>query len=218
MNDCCAKSCEDKVMPINRKWLIIGLYLGLFTILYNLLEAVIAVIAGEKADSIALLGFGLDSLIEVSAAILISWRLYLQVKDDRSDKVEQLEGKIHRFVGGSFILLALYVGYESIIKLLSGEHPAQTTIGIVLASLSLIIMPALAFMKIKAARKIPSAALESEAKETIACSLLSLILLVGLVLNALLGWWWADPVAGLVMLPWLLKEGIAGLKGESCCG
>jgi divalent metal cation (Fe/Co/Zn/Cd) transporter len=98
------------------------------------------------------------------------------------------------------------------------QTPYENTVGIILAGLSLIVMPLLAWGKIKAAAQIQSQALKAEAKETIACSLLSLILLVGLAADALLGWWWADPVAGLCMIPWLVKEGLAGIKGEGCCG
>src|SRR5690606_23713430 len=114
--------------------------------------------------------------------------------------------------------LALYVVYQSASDLWFQRIPGESLIGIVLAVLSIIIMPALAWWKIKAAKHIQSKALELEAKETIACSYLSFVLLAGLSLNALLGWWWADPVAALLMVPWLVKEGMEGIKGEECCG
>lgn len=214
---CCNNSC-DSGKPGNPRALEIGLWLVIFTILYNLLESLIALFSGYKAESIALVGFGFDSLIEVSAAVLIFWRLTLQLKQSDDAVVEKAETNVHRFVGITFFLLATYILFDAGSLLFHQEAPKESLIGIILAIVSLIIMPALAWGKIRVAKEIGSSALAAEAKETIACSILSLILLVGLSLNALLGWWWADPVAGLVMIPWLIKEGIAGIKGEGCCG
>lgn len=216
-DSCCNNSCDVK-KPNSPKALITGLWLVIFTIAYNLLESLIAIFSGYKAESIALVGFGFDSLIEISAAGLVLWRLLLQLKQTNDDVVEKAETKVHRFVGITFLALAAYILFDAGSALIHQEAPSESLIGIYLAIASLIIMPALAWRKIRVSKEIGSSALAAEAKETIACSILSLILLVGLSLNALAGWWWADPVAGLIMVPWLIKEGLAGIKGEGCCG
>jgi divalent metal cation (Fe/Co/Zn/Cd) transporter len=203
---------------VEPRWLTLAIGLVGFTVLYNLVEAGVAIWLGLQAESIALEGFGLDSLIEVSAAGLMLWRLLLQWRGSDDAVVEASEDKVHRFVGFTFLLLALYIGWQSGTALWLQERPQESLPGIVLAVLSLIVMPGLAWGKLRVADRIRSAALAMEAKETIACSLLSFILLAGLALHGWLGWWWADPVAGLCMIPWLVKEGLAGLRGESCCG
>ena len=123
---------------------------------------------------------------------------------------------MHRVVGGTFLALAAYVTVQSVSALWQQEAPRESWIGIALASASLVIMPLVAWGKLRAAREIGSAALRAEAKETLACSYLSFALLLGLVANAAAGWWWADPVAALAMVPWLVREGLEGLRGESC--
>ena len=123
---------------------------------------------------------------------------------------------MHRFVGASFLALALYVVVQSLETLWRQSAPSESWIGIALAAASLVIMPILAWGKLHAAREIRSAALRAEAKETLACSFLSFALLLGLVANALVGWWWADPLAALAMVPWLVKEGNEGLRGQAC--
>jgi divalent metal cation (Fe/Co/Zn/Cd) transporter len=213
---CCNNACQS--VPANSKWLKIAFALVILTILYNVAEGLIAVWFGLEADSISLVGFGIDSIIEVSAAVLVLWRLLVQLKQTGDEAVERTETTVHRFVGVTFFLLATYIAYEAASTLWKQQAPDISIVGIILAILSLLIMPLLAWGKIRAAKEISSSALQSEAKETIACSILSLILLVGLAANALLGWWWADPVAGLCMVPWLVKEGTAGIKGEGCCG
>jgi len=195
-------------MMITRKtFLRQGILLEWFTISWNFLEAIIAITAGIIAGSIALKGFGLDSVIELMSGTVLLWRLTAEFKSkDRTD-LEILENKASFIVGVTFFVLTAYVLYESGSMLLNKEIPAESNIGIVLAILSLIIMPVLAFGKMKVANRINSKALKADAKETIACSYLSFTLLLGLSLNALLGWWWADPVAALLMIPWLIKEG-----------
>lgn len=220
-DSCCSSTChQDTVntVPVEPRLLTLAIGLVGFTVLYNLAEAGAAIFMGLKADSIALEGFGLDSLIEVSAAVLMLWRLLLQKFGSDDAVVEASEAKVHRFVGGTFLLLALYIGWQSGTALWAHQRPQESLMGIVLAILSLIIMPVLAWGKLRVAKRIQSSALAMEAKETVACSMLSFILLAGLGLHAGLGWWWADPVAGLCMIPWLVKEGLAGLRGESCCG
>lgn len=191
-----------------------GRYLEYFTIGYNSLEGLIAVGAGLVAGSVALVGFGFDSLIEVTSGAVLLWRLHADVDEGRRERVETIS---LRLVGVCFVVLALYVSYDSIKSLLRREAPDESLIGIVLAAVSLIIMPLLVRAKRKVARSINSGALMADSKQTELCTYLSAILLGGLLLNALLGWWWADPVAALIMVPIIAKEGIEALRGETCC-
>ena len=213
MNDSsCSQTCGSRLKTDNQ-WLKIAFILLILTVIYNVAEALIAVFTGYSADSVALLGFGFDSLLEISASLLMLWRLIEQMRYRSEEAVERAEASVHRFIGVTFILLATYIAFDAMSTLWHQSRPESTMIGILL-----LIMPLLSWGKIQAAAKINSAALRSEAKATIACSILSLILLIGLGLNALFGWWWADPVAALIMIPWLIKEGFAGIKGQSCCG
>ena len=210
--------CTSNSLVKDSKWLKIAFWLLISTFLYNVIEAVIALFIGYEAESIALVGFGFDSLIEMSASGLMVWRLAVELRGSAPEVIERTEHMVHRFVGWTFFALSAYITYESVTAIFAQEAPQESLIGIIIAALSLLIMPALAWGKLKAADKLSSPALRAEAKETIACTILSLILLVGLVANATIGWWWADPVAGLVMIPWLIKEGIEGIKGEGRCG
>ena len=191
-----------------------ALRLEWFLISYNTLEAIASIIFGVLAGSVALVGFGLDSIIEVASAGILIWRFsyHSNAKDE-----EKREKKALFFVGVTFFLLAAYVGYESIAKLLKHEVPQESIAGIIIAFLSMLIMPSLGLAKQKIARQIKSKALEGDAAETMICAYLSVILLVGLGLNALFGWWWADPVAGLVMVYFLVKEGREAISGNDCC-
>lgn len=184
------------------------------TLAYNVIEAVIAVWAGLEADSIALLGFGLDSVIECAAAAVLLWRLRVESSSDDPERIETAERRAHRFVGLTFLALAAYVSVQAVVTLVSGDRPESSPIGIVLAAASLVIMPLLAWAKLRTAAGLGSGALRAEARETLACAYLSLTLLLGLTLNAAVGWWWADPVAALLMVPWLVREGLEGLRGE----
>lgn len=190
-----------------------GQRLEYFTIGYNSLEGLVAIISGLIAGSIALVGFGFDSLIEVTSGVALLWRLNADVDEA---KREQVEAVALRIVGVLFLALAVYVSYESIKSLWSRESPKESVPGIVLAITSLIVMPLLVRAKRKVARGISSRAMAADSKQTELCTYLSAILLGGLLLNALLGWWWADPVAGLVMVPIIAKEGIEALRGETC--
>jgi divalent metal cation (Fe/Co/Zn/Cd) transporter len=186
------------------------------TIAYNSLEAAIAIVAGLIAGSVALVGFGFDSVIEVSSGVALLWRLS---QDHNATDRRRLELTTLRLVGASFVGLALYVGYEAIECLIEGAAPERSIPGIVLAAVSVVVMPLLARAKRDVARGIDSAAMAADAKQTDFCMYLSVILLGGLGLNAAFGWWWADPVAGLTMVPILMKEGYTALRGESCaCG
>jgi divalent metal cation (Fe/Co/Zn/Cd) transporter len=183
---------------------------------YNVIEAGIALWFGTAAESIALVGFGLDSLIECAAAGVLLWRLALGARGVDGPVLERAERRVHHFVGGTFLALALYVTAQGASTLWRREAPDESLVGIVLAVASLVIMPLVSWGKLRAAREVGSAALRAEAKETLACSYLSFALLLGLGANAAAGWWWADPVAALVMVPWLVREGLEGIRGEGC--
>jgi divalent metal cation (Fe/Co/Zn/Cd) transporter len=189
-----------------------GLRLEYFTVGYNSLEAVIALVSGAIAGSIALTGFGVDSVIEVSSGAALIWRLHSDARDR-----ERIERLTLRLVGASFVALAGYVGYESIASLALREAPDRSLPGILLAAVSVVVMPLLARAKRRVAARISSAALTADARQTDFCAWLSAILLAGLVLNALLGWWWADPLAALAMVPIIAREGAAALRGKTCC-
>jgi divalent metal cation (Fe/Co/Zn/Cd) transporter len=200
------------------RWNRIALWLVGGTLAYNVVEAVVALWAGERAGSIALFGFGLDSVIECSAAVLLLWRLGMEAKGTSGHSLEAMDRRVHRYVGVTFYLLALYVVIQAGLTLWHRTAPKESTVGIVLAAASLVLMPLLSLGKLRAASRIGSPALRAEAKETLACSYLSFALLLGLTANAVAGWWWADPVAALLMIPWLVKEGTEGIRGEECGG
>ena len=195
-------------------WLRVGIILVIATMLYNVVEAVVALWAGVEAASIALIEFGSNSVIELVAASVLIWRLRLEARGADSDQVARADLVVHRFVGLSFMALALYVLIQSLWMLWYREVPSASTIGMLLATASLIIMPLVSFGKLRAATEVGSRALRAEAKETLACSYLSFTLLLGLGANAALSWWWADPVAALLMIPWLVKEGLEGLSSK----
>ncbi len=204
------------VGPSRTDWTKLATRLVLATIGYNLIEAAVALWSGYVAGSVALMGFGLDSVIECAAATLLLWRLRVEARGAEPEVIEETERSVHRFVGITFVLLAAYVTLQAFWILVSRRPPEESTVGIILAAFSLMIMPLIAWGKIRAAREIGSAALTAEAKETLACSYLSLALLTGLVANSLAGWWWADPAAALIMVPWLIREGLEGIRGEGC--
>lgn len=185
-----------------------GRRLEYLTIGWNSLEAIAAIGAGIIAGSIALIGFGFDSIIEVSSGAVLLWRLV---------SGEHRERLALKFVGISFLALAAYVAFDAGKSLILREPPAESFIGIAIAALSMVVMPLLARAKRKVAANLNSRAMLADSRQTDICAYLSAILLVGLGLNALFGWWWADPVAALVMIPIIAKEGIEALRGETCC-
>ena len=193
-------------------WLRRGRHLELFTILWNSAEGLVAVLLGLLAGSIALVGFGIDSFIEMSSGIVLLWRLQTRRDEEAAERAETIA---LRLVGLSLLLLAAYIVYESLSALVGREAPSPTVPGILLALASLIVMPLLARQKRRVAAAIESRALEADALQTSICTYLSLILLGGLSLNALLGWWWADPVAALAMTPFIAREGAEALRGEA---
>jgi divalent metal cation (Fe/Co/Zn/Cd) transporter len=187
-----------------------GRRLEYFTLGWNALEAIVAVGAGLFAGSTALIGFGLDSVIESLSGSVLLWRLR------GGTKGEEREQRALKLVGVSFLVLAVYIAYEATETLLRREPPTASYIGIGLAVASVMVMPLLARAKRKVAARLGSRALHADSRQTDICAYLSAILLLGLGANALGGWWWADPVAGLLMVPIIGKEGVDALRGESC--
>jgi divalent metal cation (Fe/Co/Zn/Cd) transporter len=190
-----------------------GKRLEYFTIGWNLMEGIAAVVAGALAGSISLTAFGIDSFIEVTSGAALLWRMSLDANQQRRERNERIA---LRLVGACFLALAAYVAIESIHELVAHQAPEHSVFGIVIACVSLIVMPLLSKAKKRVGTELDSAAMRADAKQTDFCVYLSAILLVGLVLNALFGWWWADPVAGLVMVPFIGNEGYRGLRAEAC--
>jgi divalent metal cation (Fe/Co/Zn/Cd) transporter len=191
-----------------------GLNLEYATIAYNSLEGLVAIIAGLLAGSIALVGFGVDSAIEVTSGLGLVWRLHSDANPVERARTERLSLRI---VGICFLALGVYVAVDALMSLVRSEAPQESIPGIALAIASLIVMPLLAHAKRRVAARLGSAALTADAKQTELCMYLSAILLGGLSLNALLGWSWADPVAALAMVPIIIKEGLEALRGRTCC-
>lgn len=189
-----------------------GRRLEYFTLGWNTLEALVAVAAGIAAGSIALVSFGIDSVIESLSGGVLLWHLQRHEADPRRER------RALRLVGISFLVLAAYVALEAGRTLAVGESPETSLVGIALAALSLVVMPLLARAKRRVAARLQSGALHADSRQTDLCAWLSAILLVGLALNALWGWWWADPVAALAMVPIIAREGVKALRGEACCG
>ncbi len=190
-----------------------GKRLAYFTIAWNCLEGLVAVIAGALAGSISLVGFGVDSFIEVASGGAVLWRMAVDADVQSRERNERLS---LRTIGICFLALAGYVAYESAADLLTGTASERSIPGIILACVSLVVMPILSRAKKKVGSELGSAAMHADARQTDFCVYLSAILLGGLLLNAILGWWWADPVAALVMVPIIAKEGIDGVKGKGC--
>ena len=190
-----------------------GIWLEYLTIAWNVVEGLVAVASGAISGSIALVGFGIDSFIETSSGGVLLWRLRAERGGCESEKVERTALKL---VGVSFLLLAAYVAADAMKSLIRQEAAERSLVGIAVAILSLIVMPWLAYAKRKAAKRLNSAALHADSRQTSLCAYLSFILLGGLLLNALLGWWWADPVAALCMVPIIANEGWEALRGKSC--
>ncbi len=195
-----------------------GILLSYATIGYNSLEAIGSLIAGLLSGSVALVGFGIDSVIEVIASLAAQWRLRTDADLSRRSGSELMTLRI---VGWCFIALAAYVTVDSVKSLFLAEAPDRSWFGVIILSLSVIVMPALAWGKRRVANKMQSAALKAEARQTSLCAYLSVIALGGVGLNALFGWWWTDPAAALCMVPIIVKEGVDGARakpcGQDCC-
>lgn len=182
------------------------------TVLYNVVEGVIALWSGIAAGSIALVAFGADSYIEVAAASLVLWRLGIE----DHEYAELVEGRVVRFIGWTFLVLSAAIMFQSGWALFQRTGAEESPVGIGLAIASVTVMPLIALWKLRIAAQGNLQSIAIEAKETLACSGLSLTLLAGLVSNALLGWWWLDAVTALFFVPWLVREGLEGIRGEEC--
>ena len=191
-----------------------GRRLEYITLAWNSVEGVASLVAGFFAGSIALLGFGLDSVIEMSSGAALLWRLSAEADPQRRERSER---RAHRIVGICFLAMAAYLAFDSITALVRRKMPQESTFGIAIAAAALIIMPLLARAKRQVARQLASGAMHADSRQSDFCAYLSAILLAGLLLNALLGWWWADPAAALAMVPLIAREGVEGLRGERCC-
>jgi divalent metal cation (Fe/Co/Zn/Cd) transporter len=191
-----------------------GRRLEYFTIAWNCLEGLVAVVAGAIAGSISLVGFGIDSFIEVTSGATLLWRMAVDSEEHARERNERLSLRI---VGVCFLALSTYIAYESASGLISRKAPQHSIPGIILACVSLIAMPILSRAKKKVGKELGSAAMHADARQTDFCVYLSAILLAGLTLNTLAGWWWADPVAAITMVPIIAKEGIHAVKGRTCC-
>lgn len=199
--------------PTSRRRAVLNRRIRLFaaaTITYNLIEAVVALWAGNLADSAALIGFGLDSVIEVTSALALSWQF--SAKDP-----ERREHLTLRIIAISFFALAVFVSMDSVRSLAGGGEAQHSTPGIVIAALSLAIMPVLSWLQRRAGRELGSRTAVADSKQTLLCTYLSAVLLVGLVLNSALGWWWADAGAALVIAGIAAREGLNAWKGDACC-
>jgi divalent metal cation (Fe/Co/Zn/Cd) transporter len=183
-----------------------GVRLEVATVTYNTLEGLVAIIAGLATGSVALTGFGVDSVIEVASGVVLWWRLREELGS--APVGPTVEARAARWAGALLLALAAYLVVESGRRLIVRDQPEPSVVGMALTALSLIVMPLLARAKLRTARALDSAALRADAHETIVCAWLSLTTLVGLGLNALLGWWWADPLAALAMLPLIVREGL----------
>ena len=192
-----------------------GRRLEYFTVVWNMLEGLIAVGSGIIAGSISLVGFGIDSFIEVTSGSVLLWRMSV---DSDVHRRETNERRALRIVGVCFLFLAAYIAYDSILDLRSKRAPEHSIPGIVLACVSLVVMPILSRAKRRVGRALGSAAMHADAKQTEFCTYLSAILLIGLLLNAFFGLWWADPLAALIMVPIIAREGLDGVRGKACSG
>lgn len=180
------------------------------TITYNVVEAVVAIAAGTAAGSVALIGFGLDSLVEVTSAAAVAWQF--AVRDP-----ELREQAALRVIAWSFFALAAYVTVEAVRALVGGAAAEHSTVGIVLLALSVVVMPFLSLAQRRTGRELGSTTAVADSKQTLLCTYLSAAVLLGLVLNSALGWWWADPIAALVLAVVAVKEGREALRGDVCC-
>jgi divalent metal cation (Fe/Co/Zn/Cd) transporter len=208
---CCTEVPAERIDPQRRSLLSRRVRLLVAaTISYNVIEAVVAIAAGTVASSTALIGFGLDSVIEVASAAAVSWQF--------AGKDPQVRERMAlRIIAVSFFALAGYVSVESVRSLAGADGAHHSTVGIVLAAVSLVVMPFLSYAQRRAGRELGSASAVADSKQTLLCTYLSGVLLIGLVVNSAFGWWWADPVVGLIIAVAALREGRHAWRGEHCC-
>lgn len=208
-----AQITELRTSLLRRAW-----WLAVFTVVWNLAEGAVAIIAAALADSRALIGFGVDSFVESASATVLIWRL--SVEHRSPERAEHVEQRALRIIGVTFLALAALVGIESTRSLIAGEQPDVSWTGIVLTIVSLIVMPVLAREKRQVGRELGSRSVEADSQQTQACVYLSAVVLAGLAANAAFGWWWADPVAALGVVVFLVREGREALEAEhvdDCC-
>ena len=195
-----------------------GLAIEASLIGWNIVEGVIAVSAGLVASSVALIGFGVDSFVELTSGSVVTWRLWLEYRGASAERVEAVERRAARIAGSILLVLATYIVIDAGRRLWgSGPEAEESLIGIVLTGVSLVIMPALAWIQLGIARRLGSAALRADTVQAFACVWLSLSTFVGLSANAAFGWSWADPLSALIIVPLVVREGLEGLRGNACC-
>lgn len=198
-----APSARRLLLKRRIRWIVAA------TITYNVIEAVIAIAAGSVASSTALIGFGLDSIVEVLSAAAVAWQFSGRDPEAR-------ERTALKVIAVSFLGLSLYVTFDAVLALIGLRQPEHSTIGIVLAAVSLAVMPFLSLLERRAGKELGSASAVADSKQTLVCSYLSAAVLLGLVLNTLFGWTWADPVAGLVVVVFAVREGVEAWRGDAC--
>jgi divalent metal cation (Fe/Co/Zn/Cd) transporter len=204
---------DRRARLLRRAW-----WLAVFTVAWNLAEGAVAITAAALAGSRALIGFGVDSFVESASAAVLIWRLHVEQRSP--ERAEHVEQRALRIIGFSFLALAALVGVESFRSLLAGEQPDVSRIGIALTIVSLIVMPVLARQKRRVGQELGSRSVEADSQQTQACVYLSAVVLAGLAANAAFGWWWADPVAALGVVAFLVSEGREALEAEhvdDCC-
>jgi divalent metal cation (Fe/Co/Zn/Cd) transporter len=216
---CCAHEapCHATQDQSRRRNVALGLRLEVLTVGWNVLEGLVAVLAAAAAGSVALLAFGLDSFVECASGIVMIWRLRAERTVLPHARIEQIEHRARRLVAASLFVLAAWVTFDAARALWQGEHPEPSVVGIVLLTVSLVTMLWLARAKRRVAQALGSRAMAADAFQTTACFWLSVTALAGIMLNATVGWWWADPVAAFVIAALIGREGIDAWRGEECC-
>lgn len=211
---------RTRALEVSRPVLIQrGLLLVSASITWMVIEGVVSVSAGVAAGSVALLAFGVDSFIELASDVVVAWRLRAEQRGGCAGRIEEVERKASRLTGAILLTLAAYIAFDAGRRLLGyGARPEESLAGIGITAAALIVMPLLARGKLRIANALDSRALRTDAYEAVCCAWLAATTLGGLVLSALFGWWWADPIAALIIVPLLIKEGRAGWRGESFCG
>ena len=210
---CCTPQADLRPEAVRR-----ALRLEYFTVGWNVVEGVIAVSAALLAGSVAILGFGIDSFVECASALVMIWRLRAE-RDHRmaGEQLAAVEHRARRMVAGSLFALAAYVSFDAVQTLWTGDRPAFSALGVTLLALSIAIMLWLARAKRRLAHELGSEAMEADALQTTACWWLSVAALIGVGLNGLLGWWWADPLAALAIAALIAREGREAWRGKACC-
>lgn len=212
MQDVQIKSNENRLEHLKK-----GVLLEILSVAWNLLEATVAIVSGINCGSIALIGFGFDSLIETTSAAVVGWRLQTELNGVSEESVKKAEAATSKTAGWLLFLLAAYVLFDSGKRLLGyGEHAKESWTGVVVTILALIVMPVLAKAKMETATALNSKALKADAMESTCCAWFAVATLAGLILNALFHWWWADAVAGLMLVPLMVREGMEAIKNEDC--